>query len=390
MKILVKNIEANPHRAIGKYPIDKAKVEALKTSIKNTSFWDNILVRQHPVKNGKYQLAYGHHRLVAIKALGIKEIDIPVRELDDAMMIKIMAEENLAWSQSPAVMIQTIDSVRKFLNAELKKCKTVKSAEAKFSSGIFPNDPARYAQLRKEGAGKRTIAKFLGGNWNVSKVEGAIAVLDDKNLSQDAVNKLPKMYNVGQFQKAVKENKVSKVDQQKIAEKIMEQEIGGRDISKIVEAFADEKFDSDIIDMLDNLEQVGEFRKAVDMADIPKAKQKKIAKTMVDNKISAIGIVANVLEQVKPKSKDKPEDPDVVQAKKLIEQIGNEADALDFKISKLDSFLQKLNVTELGGLEVSIAGMKLERLKNHILQIERRGQKVKQEQKQLVGYNLEI
>ena len=45
MKIEVKNLEPNPYRNIKKYPFDKEKLKALKTSITETSFWDNILAR---------------------------------------------------------------------------------------------------------------------------------------------------------------------------------------------------------------------------------------------------------------------------------------------------------------------------------------------------------
>jgi len=46
MKIQVNKIKPNPYRRMESYPIDKEKVESLKTSIKETSFWDNILVRE--------------------------------------------------------------------------------------------------------------------------------------------------------------------------------------------------------------------------------------------------------------------------------------------------------------------------------------------------------
>ena len=44
--------------AISYLPIEK--IESLAKSINQTGFWDNILARK---KNGKIQIAYGHHRL---------------------------------------------------------------------------------------------------------------------------------------------------------------------------------------------------------------------------------------------------------------------------------------------------------------------------------------
>ena len=51
MKVELKDIKPNPYRYINKgYPIDKAKVEKLRASIKRTGFWDNLVARKN--KNG--------------------------------------------------------------------------------------------------------------------------------------------------------------------------------------------------------------------------------------------------------------------------------------------------------------------------------------------------
>ena len=123
MKVLVSNLDPKPFRKIGQYPFDQTKIEALKTSINEMSFWDNILIR--PGDNGRYQIAYGHHRWKALRELEIKEIDIPCRSLDDAMMLKIMANENMdAWGLHPRVLNETVLAAKEFLDEELGKHKT--------------------------------------------------------------------------------------------------------------------------------------------------------------------------------------------------------------------------------------------------------------------------
>ena len=122
MKIKVSQLEPNPFREIDKYPIDRAKVEKLKLSIGETSFWDNILCRH---KGEKFEIAYGHHRLHALQELKIKEVDIPVKNLTNAQMVRIMAEENLEWLTSPKVIYQTVLAVRRFLNGEFAKVDTL-------------------------------------------------------------------------------------------------------------------------------------------------------------------------------------------------------------------------------------------------------------------------
>jgi len=46
MKISVKDLRPNPFRRIEHYPINRGKVDALKNSIKETSFWDNIAYKK--------------------------------------------------------------------------------------------------------------------------------------------------------------------------------------------------------------------------------------------------------------------------------------------------------------------------------------------------------
>ncbi len=64
MRFQLKNIQPNPFRHVDRYPITKEKVEALRESIRTTGFWDNIVARE---VNGKAEITYGHHRLVALR-----------------------------------------------------------------------------------------------------------------------------------------------------------------------------------------------------------------------------------------------------------------------------------------------------------------------------------
>src|SRR5215470_9110530 len=111
MKFKLKNIKPNPFRHIEHYPIQKEKVAALRESIKSTNFWDNIVARQ---LNGTAEIAYGHHRLEALRAeYGPNhEVDFIIRDLDDATMIQVMARENMEeWGTSAWVEMETIRAV---------------------------------------------------------------------------------------------------------------------------------------------------------------------------------------------------------------------------------------------------------------------------------------
>ncbi len=115
MKFQLKNVQPNPFRHTEKYPILREKVEELKESIESTEFWNNIVARLGP--DGKPQIAYGHHRLVALRELysGAHEINLIVRKLSDAVMIKMMARENSEIYKTNAIVL--LESVRATVQA---------------------------------------------------------------------------------------------------------------------------------------------------------------------------------------------------------------------------------------------------------------------------------
>lgn len=160
MKVKLGQLSSNPFRDIKNYPIDKQKVEQLKKSIKQTDFWDNILARE---KDGKIEIAYGHHRLMALQELydSDYEIDIPIKELDDETMIRIMANENMEyWNGNPEVIIETIRVVKKYLEGNPKIAKE------------FSDDYKDHIKV-----GVLVIANFL--DWKYSLVNSYYQILQD-------------------------------------------------------------------------------------------------------------------------------------------------------------------------------------------------------------------
>ena len=111
MKIALKDIKPNPFRRIKQYPINPEKVRVLRESIQTTGFWDNLLARK---ANGKMELAYGHHRLAALREEypPSHQIDLPIRALSDEQMLKIMARDNMdEWGTSTQVILETVRAV---------------------------------------------------------------------------------------------------------------------------------------------------------------------------------------------------------------------------------------------------------------------------------------
>jgi len=128
MKIKLKNIKKNPYRDLNKYPIDQEKVKKLEKSIEDTDFWDNLLARNI---NDNIELAYGHHRLEALKNIHGNdfEIDVTVKNINDETMFKIMVNENDSWYDSVSNIDEAAEQAIKFLALKYNKKEEKVTAE---------------------------------------------------------------------------------------------------------------------------------------------------------------------------------------------------------------------------------------------------------------------
>ena len=202
MKIKVAELKANPFRNIENYPINRDKVEALKASIEETSFWDNVVVRPNPDGDG-YQLAYGHHRWWALLELKILEVDIPVRDLDDATMLKMMADENIdVWRQNTVVINETVLAAKLFLEKELAKYDNWEDFRSGgFPRPIFDSEPQFRSVKGKGWVGREIIMRFLGDNWSEETVRRALAILNDEKVHRSASECFDNPFHADVFRK---------------------------------------------------------------------------------------------------------------------------------------------------------------------------------------------
>lgn len=94
-KIRLRDIDNNPFRDLEGNPLRRDQIDRLLGSINSTGFWDGLMVRPHPSKPQRYQLVYGHARLVAAREHGVTDAVFSIRDLDDDTMIRAMADENV-------------------------------------------------------------------------------------------------------------------------------------------------------------------------------------------------------------------------------------------------------------------------------------------------------
>ena len=114
MILKLKEILHNPFRDLKSNPLIEDKIESLVESINLTGFWDNVVVRKNSA--GKYECAYGHHRIAAAIRAGLVEADFIVKKLNDAAMIQIMDNENRdTYGSTPASLIESVSAIVKAL-----------------------------------------------------------------------------------------------------------------------------------------------------------------------------------------------------------------------------------------------------------------------------------
>jgi len=92
MMVDLSKVDPNPFRDFTLDPLSPESVEKMEESISELGFWGGIAVRK---AGDRFQLAFGHHRLQALKNLGWTEADINEVNYDDDKMVSAMIKENL-------------------------------------------------------------------------------------------------------------------------------------------------------------------------------------------------------------------------------------------------------------------------------------------------------
>jgi hypothetical protein len=222
MKVLVSQLKANPYRDMDMYPISTTKVKALEESINQTDFWENLLARvsgntydgmesdelvdylkglDEAPEDMELQLAYGHHRLVAVNNVGIDTIDIPIKVIDDEIMLKIMANENKGdWASNMAVILETVRQVRNTLHQQVV---SFEDFEAYAEVNSFFKTAKNFTAAKKiENIGYRRVHEFLGETWSENDIRFADATLksiDTGVIDQEQVILMPSIGVMNKF-----------------------------------------------------------------------------------------------------------------------------------------------------------------------------------------------
>jgi hypothetical protein len=267
MKVKIKDLEPNPYRDMENYPIDETKIQTLIGSYNQTGFWRNINARPKPGIKDKYQLAYGHHRLIALKKLYGEDhiIDIVVEKYSDATMLKMMASENNTdFRTNVAVTLETVKVTRQFLKDHPEEIKT----SAPISWRVSTEGYRRTAEAFQ-------IAEFL--DWSEHKVYDALSQLDSikaGDIDEKVIINMPSFKAATRFTDAVKKHSFKKdLDKQRSVVEQLEREDSFSE-SAVEKAFLEEKW-----------------------KPLPAAEKKKEKNlSTLDDAITEIGLYANSLD----------------------------------------------------------------------------------------------
>jgi len=113
------SIDANPFRALDKYPYVERKIEALKRSIADVGLWEGVIGRRN---GNRIEIAFGHHRVKAARDSNLSRVAVIVRDLTDKQMLQFMGRENMEdYNADFLCMLETWEAgVRFFPSAEGK------------------------------------------------------------------------------------------------------------------------------------------------------------------------------------------------------------------------------------------------------------------------------
>jgi hypothetical protein len=134
MQISLHDLHPNPYRDFDLHPIDQEQVERLKASIDADGFWASVVARK--AADG-YQIAFGHHRIEAARALGLETAPIEVRELSDWQMVRMLTSENATQRGSTAAAaLDAVQAICRVLAYELLRWDEATFARFRAKVGI--------------------------------------------------------------------------------------------------------------------------------------------------------------------------------------------------------------------------------------------------------------
>ena len=182
-EINIDQIVPNPYRDFSLYPIDAEQVDALAEGYAVRDFGIIAVRPAHYDEPGIYEQVYGHHRIAAMKQLGMVKARVLVEDIDDDQLIAEMTEENTK-QQGNNVAAQ-VDSVAAIVSrlAYLMLISTNLETLCGITQRVLFDSEQGYLTAKKmmlsgAGLGRDLVMQYMPG-LRRNEVAGALAVLKD-------------------------------------------------------------------------------------------------------------------------------------------------------------------------------------------------------------------
>ena len=220
-RIAVNKLHHNPCRDFTRNPMREKDVQSLMDSIKRNDLWHGIVARPLGRKPaGEYQIAFGHHRLEAIKRLGIEEIELDVADLTDAQMIQYLSDENQnQGGRTPAAAMESIVAAKHFLDECLRQAESAHHfmVQTGLNEGV-PGDTLNnqtWSTMKSHGSvGRKILRKFIGIGWSDEELAAGINVVEAEYAKEAASKEVEEATASGDTEKVKQATeKLKKADQ---------------------------------------------------------------------------------------------------------------------------------------------------------------------------------
>jgi hypothetical protein len=206
VKVKLGDILPNPYRDFELYPYDQKKIWRLYKSFRKFGWWGNVVGRMR--KDGKVELAYGHHRVEAMQRWKGPdwEIEVIVKDLTNKQMLQMMAGENdEAYNCSAAAIDNAVKSAKEYLRTHPGAARKVLASRG-----------GRDVKRVREGA--PMYATFLGKReYTVEKSIERLNLIESGVVAKEAMYLFPTFSSIDSFAKFVKDNGIKTVYQREIA-----------------------------------------------------------------------------------------------------------------------------------------------------------------------------
>jgi len=147
------------------YPISPKKVESLKKSIEAVGLWESIIVRENPSGAG-YQIAFGHHRVAALKELKIKEVNVILKSLDDKQMLEYLGRENGEdYNTEFLIMLNTWEAGVKFAGHDRQNSQPIDIARLLGWTAMRVRDGRDYDEMDETAKACNAAYSLISGGY---------------------------------------------------------------------------------------------------------------------------------------------------------------------------------------------------------------------------------